>query len=178
MKITKTNFKDLLILEPIIHKDIRGVFKEIFRKDILENFLGYDLNFCQDNQVVSSSMVLRGLHFQKDPHSQSKLVSVTNGRILDVVVDIRKKSTTYGKYFSIELSSENSKILFIPAGFAHGYLTLSHDAIVNYKVDSYFHNNSEEGISFDDQYLDIDWGIDREKLVMSEKDKSFPEFKW
>lgn len=178
MKISKTNFKDLLILEPILHKDKRGVFKEVFRKDILEKHLGYDLNFCQDNQVVSSSMVLRGLHFQKDPYSQSKLVSVSNGKILDVVVDIRKESATYGKHFSIELSSENNKILFIPTGFAHGYLTLSDDAVVNYKVDSYFNKDSEEGIPFDDQYLGIDWGIDKGKLVISEKDKNLPEFRW
>ena len=92
MKISKTNFKDLLILEPILHEDKRGIFKEVFRKDILEKYLGYSLNFCQDNQVISSWMVLRGLHFQKDPYSQSKLVSVSNGKILDVVVDIRKKN--------------------------------------------------------------------------------------
>ncbi len=178
MKISKTNFKDLLILEPIIHEDKRGVFKEVFRKDILEKYLGYSLNFCQDNQVISSSMVLRGLHFQKEPYSQSKLVSVSNGKILDVVVDIRKKTHTYGKYFSIELSSKNSKILFIPKGFAHGYLTLSDDALVNYKVDSYFNKDSDEGIPFDDKYLDIDWGVDKEKLIISEKDKNLPEFIW
>lgn len=178
MKYLNTGFKDLYIIEPEVHLDNRGFFMETFKKNCFEKNIFNNIHFCQDNRVSSFYMVLRGLHFQKEPFSQSKLISVSIGRILDVVVDIRKNSTTYGKYFSIELSSENHKLLFIPSGFAHGYLTLSDIAIVDYKVDRYYNKNYERGISYNDPYLNIDWGLDKSKLLISEKDKNFPNYKW
>ena len=178
MKIINTDFKDLLIIEHDVHLDDRGLFKEVFRKDILEENLGYKVNFCQDNYVKSSSMVLRGLHYQEEPYAQSKLVSVAEGKILDVVVDIRRNSKTYGKYFSYVLSSESNKSIFVPKGFAHGYLTLSENADVNYKVDNYYNKNSEQGISFKDKYLNIEWEVDENKLIISDKDKKLTDFTW
>lgn len=178
MKITNTDFKDLLIIEHDVHLDDRGLFKEVFRKDVLDKYLGYSINFCQDNYVKSSSMVLRGLHYQEEPYTQSKLVSVTEGRILDIAVDIRGNSKTYGKYFSYILSSDIHKAIFIPKGFAHGYLTLSDKANVNYKVDNYYNKESDSGISFEDKNLNIDWGVDKIKLLISEKDKNLDNFKW
>ncbi len=178
MKITKTDFNGLFIIEQDVHLDNRGLFKEVFRKDVLEKYLGYSINFCQDNNVKSSYMVLRGLHYQEEPYTQSKLVSVTEGRILDIAVDIRGNSKTYGKYFSYVLSSDIHKAIFIPKGFAHGYLTLSDKANVNYKVDNYYNKESESGISFEDKNLNIDWGVDKIKLLISEKDKNLDNFKW
>ena len=178
MKIINTDFKDLLIIEHDVHLDDRGLFKEVFRKDIFEENLGYAINFCQDNYVKSSSMVLRGLHYQEEPHSQSKLVFVTEGKILDIAVDIRKNSKTYGKYFSYVLSSDIHKSIFIPKGFAHGYLTLSDNTIVYYKVDNYYNKQSENGISYNDKYLNIDWGLDEKHLIISNKDKNFIDFEW
>ena len=178
MKITKTDFNGLFIIEQDVHLDNRGLFKEVFRKDVLEKYLGYSINFCQDNNVKSSYMVLRGLHYQEEPYTQSKLVSVTEGRILDIAVDIRGNSKTYGKYFSYVLSSDIHKAIFIPKGFAHGYLTLSDKANVNYKVDNYYNKESESGISFEDKHLNIDWGVDKIKLLISEKDKNLDNFKW
>ena len=178
MNIIDTGFKSLFLLEHNVYCDKRGVFKEIYRKDILEEKIGYQINFCQDNNVKSSFMVLRGLHFQKQPSSQSKLVSVLKGEILDVAVDIRKKSATYGKYFSIVLSSEKNKSIFIPKGFAHGYLTLSESAIINYKVDNYYNRDLEQGILYNDEYLNIDWTANEKDFIISEKDKKFPKYKW
>tara|TARA_B100001250_G_scaffold224022_1_gene192093 strand:+ start:5355 stop:5891 length:537 start_codon:yes stop_codon:yes gene_type:complete len=178
MKFIETKFSGLYIIKPLVIIDSRGFFKETFSKRIIEDKLDFRLNFCQDNHVFSNNMVLRGLHFQKNPYTQAKIVYVSNGKILDVVVDIRKDSKTYGKYFSIELSSENHKILFIPKGFAHGYLTLADNTCVNYKVDNYYNEEAEEGIQFNDKYLNIKWGIPHEKLIISEKDKKIPSYKW
>lgn len=178
MNIVKTGFKDLLIINHDVYHDNRGSFKEVFRNNIIEDNLGYKVNFCQDNYVQSSCMVLRGLHFQEEPHAQSKLISVSEGKILDIAVDIRQNSKTYGKYFSYVLSSESNKSIFIPKGFAHGYLTLSEYANVNYKVDSYYKKNLEKGISFKDKYLNIDWGVSENKLIISEKDKKLTDYKW
>ena len=178
LNIVKTDFKDLLIINHEIYYDERGSFKEVFRKNVIEENLGYRINFCQDNNVKSSYMVLRGLHYQEEPYAQSKLISVYKGKILDIAVDIRKNSKTYGKYFSYVLSSESNKSIFIPKGFAHGYLTLSENADVNYKVDNYYNKNSEQGISFKDKYLNIKWGVDENKLVISDKDKELTDFKW
>ena len=178
MNIVKTNFKHLLIINHDVFHDSRGSFKEVFRSDVIEENLGYKINFCQENNVKSSYMVLRGLHYQDEPYAQSKLVSVTQGKILDIAVDIRKKSKTYGKYFSYVLSSESNKSIFVPKGFAHGYLTLSEIANVNYKVDSYYNKSSEGGISYKDKYLNIDWGVDHSTLIISDKDKKFLDHKW
>ncbi len=178
MKLIKTNFDQLIIIQHEIFSDERGSFKEIFKKNDLERILGYNLDFCQENSVNSFKNVLRGLHFQKNPFSQSKLISVSAGKIFDVVVDIRKNSKTYGQYFSKVLSAEKNESLFIPAGFAHGYLTLSENAIINYKVDNYYNKNMEDGISFADEYLNIDWGLDKNKMILSKKDRNQKSFSW
>ena len=178
MKFITTDFKDLIIIKHNVFNDQRGSFKEKFKKENLERFINSKINFCQENCVKSYLNVLRGLHFQKEPYAQSKLVSVSSGSILDVVVDIRKASETYGKYFSYILSSNNNESLFIPKGFAHGYLTLTDFAIINYQVDNYYNPNAEGLISYDDDFLKIDWGIQKDKLIISEKDKNFKPFKW
>lgn len=178
MKLVKTNFDQLIIIKHKIFSDERGFFKEIFKKNDLERILGYNIDFCQENSVNSYKNVLRGLHFQKKPFSQSKLISVSAGKIFDVVVDIRKNSKTYGQYFSKVLSAEKNESLFIPSGFAHGYLTLSENAIINYKVDNYYNKNMEDGISFDDEYLNIDWGLDKNKMILSKKDRNQKSYSW
>ncbi len=178
MKYIKTNFKGLYIMEPTLNMDQRGFFIESYRKDTFEDNIGCSINICQHNIVSSNFSVIRGLHYQLEPFAQSKLISVINGKILDIAVDIRKDSITYGKYFSIELSSDNQKILYVPKGFAHGYLTLSKKAIVSYKVDNYYNKKYERGIRFDDKYLNINWGLNKSKLIISEKDKNLLEYKW
>lgn len=177
MKFYKNKFNGLLIFQPKIIKDKRGVFYESFRKDKLIKELGYEVKFCQENSVHSNKMVLRGLHFQKKPFAQSKLISVTNGAIIDVVVDLRKNSNTYSKYFKILLSSLNKKQFFIPAGFAHGYISLVDNTIVNYKVDNYYKPEYESGIVYNDANLNIDWGVDQSNLVISKKDNNLSNFK-
>lgn len=177
MKLFKTEFKDLIIIKHSVHIDNRGHFKEKFNKEKLEKIINGKLEFCQENSVKSYSNVLRGLHFQKEPYAQSKLISLSVGKILDIAVDIRKKSPTYGKYFSYVLSAENHESLFIPKGFAHGYLTLSKIAIINYKVDNYYNPEAESGIPFDDNFLKIRWCISDE-VIISEKDKNQTPFKW
>lgn len=178
MKIEKTNFRDLFILNHDTFIDDRGLFKEVFRKNVIEDELGFEINFCQENNVRSSYMVLRGLHYQAKPNTQSKLIYVSFGKILDIAVDIRKNSKTYGKYFSYILSSESNQSIFIPKGFAHGYLTLSETAIINYKVDFYYNKNSERGIRYNDKNLNIDWGVDKNDLIISQKDRNFKDYKW
>jgi len=178
MKFLKTEFEGLFIIEFESYIDDRGIFRVVFNKLNLKSHLGFDIEFCQDNQVYSTKNVLRGLHFQANPHSQSKLVYVSSGSILDIAVDLRKNSKTYGKYFSYNLSAKNSKALFIPKGFAHGYLSLSDKTCVNYKVDNYYNMNFERGISFDDKFLNINWGISKDEIILSQKDSQFPPFKW
>jgi len=178
MKLITTDFKDLTIIKHNVFNDQRGSFKEKFKKENLERFINSKINFCQENCVKSYLNVLRGLHFQKEPYAQSKLVSVSAGSILDVVVDIRKASETYGKYFSYILSSDNNESLFIPKGFAHGYLTLTDFAIINYQVDNYYNSNAEGLISYNDDFLKIDWGIQKDKLIISEKDSAHNTFEW
>jgi len=178
MRLVKTQFKDLVIICHNLFSDERGSFKEIYKKQKLESFLGYEIDFCQENSVVSKLNVLRGLHFQNKPFMQSKLISVSDGKILDVAVDIRKKSITYGKYYSMVLSSEQNESLFIPAGFAHGYLTLSKKATINYKVDNYYNPAMERGIPFNDPHLNIDWGIKQSEMIISSKDRNQKSFEW
>ena len=176
MTITETNIKDLLIIEPKIFEDTRGYFFESYSKQKFEeNKLYY--NFIQDNESFSSYGVVRGLHFQQEPFAQTKLLRVVSGKILDVAVDIRKNSKTFGKYFSIELSSENKKQLLIPKGFAHGFSVLSKTVIVNYKCDSLYNKKSESGIYFADKNINIDWKIDEKDMILSEKDKKWPLLK-
>ena len=178
MKIKKTKFKDLLILQSKVIKDNRGFFTEVFKKNILEKELGFSLDFVQQNKVKSFQNVLRGLHFQLKPHDQSKLVSVEVGEIIDYAVDLRKNSETYGQYFSYKLSEKYNESLFIPKGFAHGYLTTSKMALVNYCVDNYYNKTSERGISFNDKFLNINLGVKTENLIISNKDKNLRNFSW
>ena len=178
MKLIKTNFKDLIIIRHNVYKDERGYFKEKFKKEMLEKITDSKLEFCQENSVKSNLNVLRGLHFQKEPYAQSKLISVESGKILDVVVDIRKDSPTYGKYFSYILSEENHESLFVPKGFAHGYLTLNNFAIINYQVDNYYNPDAEVVIPYNDEFLNIDWGIEVDKIIISNKDNTKNIFEW
>ena len=134
--------------------------------------------FLQDNIVNSAKNVLRGLHYQFNPFAQSKLISVIKGEIFDVVVDIRNNSSTYGQFFSINLSSENNLSLFVPNGFAHGYLSLTSETIVHYKVDNYYNKDFEDGIRYNDSFLNINWGVPIDDLIISDKDKNLPDFKW
>ena len=174
MNFIRTNIPDVIIIEPTVHGDDRGYFVETFRADKLEAFLGFKLNFGQDNESKSSRGVLRGLHYQLPPHAQSKLVRVIQGRVLDVAVDIRKNSPTFGQHVAVELSAENKKQLLIPRGFAHGFVVLEDDTIFAYKVDNYYSPQCDRGIAFDDKNLNIDWILEKEELNLSAKDKVQP----
>ena len=174
MKFIKTEIADVIIIEPEVFTDERGYFVETFREDKLEEAIGHNIDFVQDNESKSSYGVLRGLHFQLPPFAQSKLVRVITGKILDVVVDIRKGSPTFGKYMSVELSGENKRMLFIPRGFAHGFVVLSEEVILAYKVDNYYSKESDRGIAFNDPALKIDWQIDANALQLSVKDQTQP----
>jgi dTDP-4-dehydrorhamnose 3,5-epimerase len=177
MKFTRANIKDVIICEPKVHGDDRGYFVETFRQDKLEEFIGYKIDFCQDNESKSSKGVLRGLHYQLTPYAQTKLARVIQGKVLDVAVDIRKGSATFGKYVSVELTSDNKKQLLVPRGFAHGFIVLEDDTIFSYKVDNYYSPDCDRGILFDDEALDIDWIVNKEKLNLSDKDKVQPLLK-
>ncbi|MGJ0364330.1 dTDP-4-dehydrorhamnose 3,5-epimerase [Aliarcobacter cryaerophilus] len=175
MTFTRTAISDVVIIEPKVHGDSRGYFVETFRQDKLEEFLGYQINFCQDNESKSSKGVLRGLHYQLPPHAQTKLVRVISGRVLDVAVDIRKNSPTFGKYVAVELSGENKKQLLIPRGFAHGFVVLEDDTVFAYKVDNYYSPQCDRGIAFDDKNLNIDWILSHNELNLSAKDIKQPK---
>jgi len=169
MEIKKTDFNGVLILQPKVLVDARGSFMESYRS---EWFAG--VKFVQDNEAISKKGVIRGLHFQRPPFAQSKLVRVLSGRILDVIVDLRKPSDTYAQVFSIELSSENKTQLLVPKGFAHGYATLSDTATVLYKVDQYYNRNYDTGIHPLSESLSIDWGFSN--VLLSEKDQQLIDF--
>ena len=175
MQFTRTKIEDVIIIEPKVHGDHRGYFVETFRADKLEEFLGYKLNFGQDNESKSSKGVLRGLHYQLPPHAQTKLVRVIQGRVLDVAVDIRKNSPTFGQYVAVELSAENKKQSLVPRGFAHGFVVLEDDTIFAYKVDNYYSPECDRGIAFDDENLNIDWILNKEELKLSVKDTKQPK---
>ena len=175
MTFTRTAIPDVVIIEPKVHGDSRGYFVETFRQDKLEEFLGYQINFCQDNESKSSKGVLRGLHYQLPPHAQTKLVRVISGRVLDIAVDIRKNSPTFGKYVAVELSGENKKQLLIPRGFAHGFVVLEDDTVFAYKVDNYYSPECDRGIAFDDKNLNIDWILNHDELNLSAKDTKQPK---
>ena len=173
MKFIKTDIEGLLILEPVIFKDNRGIFLECFNnREFRDN--GIEADFVQDNLSVSHKGVIRGLHFQEQPHEQGKLVRVAHGKALDVVVDIRTRSSSYGKTFSIELSSDNNKMLWIPAGFAHGFEALSEEVVFSYKVTAYYNQASEKGILYNDPQLNIRWYTD--SPFVSSKDLTLPLF--
>jgi len=175
MQFIRTTIPDVIIVEPQIHGDSRGYFIETFREDKLEDFLGYKINFCQDNESKSSKGVLRGLHYQLAPFAQTKLVRVIQGRVLDVAVDIRKDSPTFGKHVAIELSSENKKQLLIPRGFAHAFVVLEDDTVFAYKVDNYYSPECDRGLLFNDKDLGIDWILNIDELNLSAKDKIQPK---
>lgn len=173
MKIKSTLLKDLYIIEPLIFEDNRGFFYESYNAaKLLE--VGLEYNFIQDNHSKSSYGVLRGLHYQDEPYAQAKLVRVTQGKVLDVVVDIRKNSLTYLQHFSLELSDENKLQLLIPSGFAHGFVVLSETCEFLYKCDNYYNKESEGGIAYNDPTLNIDWMIPKEDIILSEKDIQNP----
>ncbi|MER3463975.1 MAG: dTDP-4-dehydrorhamnose 3,5-epimerase [Chitinophagaceae bacterium] len=175
MPFTTCHIPSLIIIEPSVFPDSRGYFFEAYNQKLFQQN-GIEVTFIQDNQSKSSYGVIRGLHYQLNPHAQAKLVRVLEGEILDVAVDIRKNSPTFGQHFSIELSSENRKQLYLPAGFAHGFSVLSETAIVLYKCDAYYNKQSEGGIRFDDVSLNIDWKIEKEKAIISDKDVQLPSF--
>ena len=175
MNFIRTNIPDVIIIEPIVHGDHRGYFVETFRADKLEAFLGYKLNFGQDNESKSSKGVLRGLHYQLPPHAQTKLVRVISGRVLDVAVDIRRNSPTFGQHVAVELTADNKKQLLVPRGFAHGFVVLEDDTIFAYKVDNYYSPECDRGIAFNDPALNIDWMLKTEELKLSAKDTKQPK---
>jgi dTDP-4-dehydrorhamnose 3,5-epimerase len=176
MEIKKTNIEDLLIIQPNIHSDHRGYFMESYKKEwFTKNFP--TINFIQDNESKSEYGVLRGLHFQKPPYAQTKLIRVIKGEILDVAVDLRNNSSSYLKHQTFILSETKKQQLLIPKGFAHGFLVISKIAIVSYKVDAPFHLESETGISWDDKALNIDWGISKDDIKLSQKDTNYNKLK-
>jgi dTDP-4-dehydrorhamnose 3,5-epimerase len=175
MNFIRTSIPDVIIIEPTVHGDHRGYFVETFRSDKLEDFLGFKLNFGQDNESKSSKGVLRGLHYQLPPHAQTKLVRVISGRVLDVAVDIRRNSPTFGQHIAVELTADNKKQLLVPRGFAHGFVVLEDDTIFAYKVDNYYSPECDRGISFDDPALNIDWVLKTEELKLSAKDTKQPK---
>ncbi|MDY6318885.1 MAG: dTDP-4-dehydrorhamnose 3,5-epimerase [Prevotella sp.] len=170
MEYKKTNIEGVWVLEPKVFNDNRGYFFESFRQSDFDEHIGRHVEFIQDNESKSSYGVLRGLHYQKGEYSQAKLVRVISGKVVDVAVDIRKSSPTFGKYVMVELSGENKRQFFIPRGFAHGFLVLSPEAIFTYKVDNVYAPQSEASIRWDDPTIDIKWPIDPKDVVRSEKD--------
>ena len=173
MEIQMIDKTGLALIHPEIHQDFRGSLSENFRKDLLEEKLGYSLSdFCQENEVHSKKGVLRGLHYQLPPHAQSKLISVVNGSIYDVVVDMRKWCESFGQVFGFFLSDDRDSNLFIPRGFAHGYLTLSDQSLVFYKMDQYYHPPSEQSIAWNDSKLNIRWPLSMNSIIVSQRDKT------
>jgi dTDP-4-dehydrorhamnose 3,5-epimerase len=176
MELRETGIEGLLVLEPRVFKDPRGYFFESYHRDMLSDH-GINHEFIQDNQSRSTHGVIRGLHFQNEPHAQTKLIRVTEGSIFDVAVDLRMDSPTFGRWFGLELSAENFLQLLVPKGFAHGFSVLSDHATLYYKCDDYYHPQSESGIRYDDPDLAIDWKIDPKDAVISEKDRALPNLK-
>jgi len=174
VKFTPQSIIDVILIEPTVHDDGRGYFMESFRQDAFESAIGYKVNFIQDNESKSTKGVLRGLHYQLPPYAQAKLVRVTEGSVLDVAVDIRKSSPTYGQHVAVELTAENKHQLFIPHGFAHGFVVLSESATFAYKVDGYYAPEYDQGIRFNDEQLDINWNLPDQILQLSEKDRNLP----
>ncbi|WP_130536274.1 dTDP-4-dehydrorhamnose 3,5-epimerase [Thiomicrorhabdus indica] len=174
MEFIRQSVPDVVLIKPKVFGDARGYFMETFRQDQFEAFIGHEVNFCQDNESKSSKGVLRGLHFQLPPFSQSKLVRVIEGEVLDVAVDIRKGSPTFGQVVTAKLSAENKHQLFVPRGFAHGFVVLSESAIFSYKCDNYYSPENDRGLAFNDSSLDIDWQMDESAILLSEKDQKHP----
>ncbi len=176
MKVNTTPIEGLLIIEPKVLTDARGYFYESYNQKVFREATGLDINFVQDNQARSTKNVLRGLHYQRNPRAQTKLVKVLEGAIWDVVVDLRSQSPTYGEWYGIMLSAENKKQFLVPGGFAHGYAVVSETAEVFYKCDDYYSREDEGGVLFNDPALGIDWKIPVEEAIVSEKDLNQPLF--
>jgi len=174
MKFIPQSIPEIVLIEPKIHGDDRGYFSETFRQDLFEEAIGYKVNFIQDNESKSNKGVLRGLHYQVPPYTQAKLVRVIEGSVLDIAVDIRKSSLTYGKHVAVELTGHNKNQLFVPHGFAHGFVVLSDSATFAYKVDNYYAPGYDQGIVFNDKQLAIDWNLPNQILQLSEKDRDLP----
>lgn len=177
IEFVKQSIPEIILLKPKHHGDARGYFIETFNHNHFEKVIGYKINFCQDNESKSVKGVLRGLHFQYTPWAQSKLVRVIDGAVLDIAVDIRKGSPTYGQHVSVELNDINKHQLFIPRGFAHGFVVLSNTATFAYKVDNYYSPENEGGIFYNDSDLKIDWKILKSEIIISEKDKNLTKFR-
>lgn len=176
MKFSRQAIPDIVLIEPFKHSDDRGYFIESYRQDLFEDFIGYKVNFVQDNESKSVKGVLRGLHYQTPPYAQAKLVTVLEGSVLDIAVDIRKSSPFFAQHVAVELNQDNKHQLFIPHGFAHGFVVLSKTAIFSYKSDNFYAPNYEKGIAFDDNQLSIDWRLPIKEVLLSEKDKLQPKF--
>jgi len=176
MKFIAQSIPDIVLVQPQVHGDERGYFVETFRQDLFEQAIGHPVSFVQDNESKSTRGVLRGLHYQLPPHAQSKLVRVISGSVLDIAVDIRRGSPSYGQHVAVELSEENKHQLFVPRGFAHGFVVLTETATFAYKVDNYYSPECDRGLAFDDKQLNIDWKIDKSYLQLSEKDTKQPSF--
>lgn len=175
VNVKETNLKGCFVVEPKVHADSRGYFFETFNLSDFEQLTAMKINFVQDNEALSNRGVVRGLHLQKGKFAQAKLVRVIKGKVLDVVVDLREDSNTFGEYFSIILSEENKKQLFVPRGFAHGYSVLEDYTIFAYKCDNFYYPNKEEGILYNDESLNIDWKLNPSEMIISEKDKKLPK---
>ena len=171
MNFISTEIEGVFIIEPRVFGDERGYFLESFSERDFAAATGLEVRFVQDNESRSKRGVLRGLHFQKEPYAQAKLVRVAQGRVLDVAVDIREGSPTFGKYVATELSGDNHRQMFIPKGFAHGYVVLEDDTVFQYKCDEYYHPESEGGIAWNDAQIDIEWGIPESEIILSDKDR-------
>ncbi len=174
MKLVEEPLPGCLLLQPDVHMDRRGFFYEFFNQKTFEKITGLSVKFVQDNLAESQKNVLRGMHFQKEPYAQSKLISVVQGKLLDVVVDLRRNSPTFLKYYQIVLSDENKLQLFIPKGFAHGYLALSDQVKIFYKTDAFYHPEYDAGFRFDDPHVNIPWPGNVSEFILSEKDMNLP----
>lgn len=172
MNVIRAAIEGVYIIEPQLFGDARGYFMESFSERDFASATGLDVRFVQDNESRSKRGVLRGLHFQRAPYAQAKLVRVVSGRVLDVAVDIRPESSTFGKYVATELSGENHRQMFIPKGFAHGYVVLEDDTVFQYKCDEFYHPESEGGIAWNDPQIGIEWGIPESEIILSEKDRN------
>ena len=175
MKFTPQSITDVILIEPTVHGDDRGYFVEAFRQDLFDQAVGYKVNFIQDNESKSTKGILRGLHYQLPPYAQAKLVRVIEGSVLDVTVDIREYSPTFGQHVTVELTGKNKHQLFVPHGFAHGFVVLSDSATFAYKVDNYYVPELERGIAFNDSKLNIDWKLAVDELHLSDRDKTHPD---
>jgi dTDP-4-dehydrorhamnose 3,5-epimerase len=176
MQVEQTPLKDCYIIHDTVFADERGYFFESFNQQKFENLTGLNVSFVQDNQSKSSRGVLRGMHYQLGTHSQAKLVRVLEGKVLDVVVDLRKESPSFGQSFSIELTATNHQQLFVPRGFAHGFVVLSETAVFFYKCDNFYNKESEGGFIYNDTTLNLDWKINEDEVLLSDKDKALPNF--